>query len=190
VSDGARRIKDEHAVIQFVANLGGFRERFDERCQIFRWSLIANSDLGQSLDQIKSRGSCSVSRTEASSVHNRIISTQMKRLSLFDQLQIRCPISARTRREPQRRACQSPAWRQLEDIPGKSVRTCRPVNLIVRLRRHGSISKDIGSRVGRALFCNYYRKNGAFWLVSCWSSLVFRRLLVTPALLGIPFEQE
>jgi hypothetical protein len=63
-------------------------------------------------------------------------------------LQIRCPISARTRREPQRRACQSPAWRQLADIHGKSVRTCRPVNLIVRLRHHGSISKDIGSRLG------------------------------------------
>ena len=50
VGDGARGIKNEHAVIQFIAHLGGFRETLDERRQIFRQSLVANPDFGQPLD--------------------------------------------------------------------------------------------------------------------------------------------
>src|SRR4029079_13851552 len=54
VGDGAGRIEDEHAVIQFIADLGRLREALDESSQIFRQRLVANPDFGQSLDQIES----------------------------------------------------------------------------------------------------------------------------------------
>ena len=49
VGDGAGGIENEHAVIQFIAHLGGFRKALNQRRQIFRQSLVANPDLGQSL---------------------------------------------------------------------------------------------------------------------------------------------
>jgi len=55
VGDGTRRIKDKHAVIQFVANLGGLRKTFNQNRQALGESFVGNPDLGQSLDQIESR---------------------------------------------------------------------------------------------------------------------------------------
>src|SRR3954470_21757710 len=58
------------------------------------------------------------------------------------------------------------------DMHGQCVRRCGPIHLIVTAsspRKY--ISKDIISTVERMLFCNHYKKNVAFLLLSCCSSL-------------------
>ena len=71
----------------------------------------------------------------------------------------------------------------------QSVRTCRPVNLIVRLR-HGSISKDIVAKVGRHLFCNYNKKNVTFLLLFCCSSLASGAFLSQSRFLAFPWNKS
>lgn len=52
------------------------------------------------------------------------------------------------------------------------------------------ISKDIVAKVGRVLFCNYYRKNVAFLLLSCCSSLVSDDFLSHSRFLAIDLNKS
>ena len=52
------------------------------------------------------------------------------------------------------------------------------------------ISKDIVVKVGRALFCNHYRKNVAFSLLFCCSSLVSDDFLSQSGFLAIVWNKD
>ena len=173
MSDGARRIKDEHAVIQFVTNLGGLRERFDERGQIF----------------------------DGASSLTLILASRWIRSSLAGRVQCRehhCGgglVGAQQNQQCENEAGTAAASMSKSGLEAacrhtwQSVRTCRPVNLIVRLRRQGSISKDIVAGWASAVL-QLLEEKCRFLATFLLEFPCFRRLLVTPALLGIPFEQE
>lgn len=146
MSDGARRIKDEHAVIQFVANLGGLRERFDESCQIFDEAssltlILASRWIRSSLaGRVQCREHhCGGGLVGAQQNHQRVDEKAFAVRPAADQVSHQCENEAGTAAASMSKSGLEAACRHT----WQSVRTCRPVNLIVRLRRQGSISKDI-----------------------------------------------
>src|SRR6185295_13024749 len=89
----------------------------------------------------------------------------MKRLSLFDQLQIRFPIRARTNVRRSAEAGAAAARTSKSGLGGSlltNMALCprmQMVHLIVTASSPMThISKDIVAEVGRPLFCNYYKK--------------------------------
>src|SRR5204863_5980199 len=119
----------------------------------------------------------------------------MKRLSLFDQLQIRFPIRARTNVRRSAEAGAAAASMSKSGFGGSlltnmamSADAGGPFNRNAFVGREVYIERYI-AKVGRVLFCNS-RKKCHFLAAFALQFPCFRRLLVTVALLGIPLEQE
>ena len=169
MGDGARGIENEHAVIQFIADLGGFRKALDESSQVFRQSLVANPDLGQSLDQIESRAGrvqcrehhCGGSLVGAQQNHQHVNEKTFVVRPAADQVSHQGENECAAIRRGGGRGSEHVKvrfWRQLADIHGNvsADAGCGPISLIVTAslpRKY--ISKDIIAKVGSALFCNH-----------------------------------
>ena len=154
----------------------------DERRQIFRQSLVANPDLGQSLDQIESRAGrvqcrehhCGGSLVGAQQNHQHVDEKAFVVRPAADQVSDQGENECAAIRRGGSRGSEHVKvrfWRQLADKHGKVSADAGGPLIVTASSPRKYISKDIVAKVGRVLFCNYYRKNVAFLLLSCCSSL-------------------
>src|SRR5215208_2304120 len=116
----------------------------------------------------------------------------MKRLSLFDQLQIRFPINERTNVRRSAEAGAAAASMSKSGFGGSLLTNMG--NMSADTEVHSMltpwspgkyISKDIVAKVGRVHFCNQHRKKCRFLAAILLQFPYFRRLLVTVAIFGI-----